>query len=169
MNIRKLTSVGLAAAAIVVILTGVAIYFNIGPHQYMKTAHNAFSVTFITFTVIHMVLNFTPLRKYLTAKRELAVNICILAISSAITVIAILNAPKVSVAELPPVNRISLAAVLEAVDVNYDTALATLADKGMIIPDGKLTIAAISAANNINPKVVYGTIISNAAHSSIIE
>ena len=161
MNIRKLASVGLMIATVVVTLTGIFLYIGKGDHHLMVLAHDVFSITFILFMVIHMNLNWKPFKNYFAARKELIVNITIAVLF--VAAIAKINSakPQLTYSEYPPVEKMPLEVVLATDGVDYDEALGILQEKGFVIPEGALTIEALTKANKMNPKVIYGTMAVN--------
>lgn len=169
MNIRKLASVGLTIATVVVTLTGVFLFFNIGDHRLMVLTHDVFSITFILFVLIHMFINFRLLLNYLSARKELVINIAVAVIFTGAIAYSTTNRQELAVSDYPSVMDISLEAVLAADGVDYDEAIALLEEKGFKIPEGELTIEALTEANQMNPKVIYGTMTMNKSGAELQE
>ena len=193
---RRLTSLLVLAGFIILVVTGAVLYivppgrvaywvdwrlWGLSKTQW-GNAHILGGVLFVITGVVHIVLNWTPLARYL--KGRLSVKTARrreLAVATITTAVVLISA----VAELPPLRYIldlstyakdaSVAAAtdnppfghaeLVALDelcrqegIDPDTAMARLRAAGIDVAEMSLTLEAIAHANGTSPAVVFATI-----------
>ncbi len=169
MNIRKLSSVGLMMATVVVTVSGLTLYFKIGPHMPSLWAHIIFSITFILAVLIHMLLNMKPFLGYIKGRsagvKELAVNILV-AVAFTVWIVYLSAAPTATVTAYPTAELVSVEALLAVDGVTYEEGMRRLLDKGYKVPDGTVTLRTLASANKTNPMLLYGTMVPDKAQQN---
>jgi hypothetical protein len=163
MNLRRLSSVCLFVSTSVVTVTGITLYFNIGGHRLSLVPHIYFSIPFVIALLLHIIINFKTFAAYLKGKtmglsKELWINVTI-AVAFVLISAYVFNKTNVkSPYPYPAVEKIPLGIVLEIEGVDEEKAIQALIKAGYTVPakdSGDLTLRDISAANQVNPRLIY--------------
>jgi hypothetical protein len=163
MNLRKLSSVCLFISTLVVTITGITLYFNIGGHQLSLVPHIYFSIPFVVALLLHIAVNFKLFVAYIRGKtmglsKELWVNI-VIAIAFVLASAYVFSKTNIkSPFPYPAVEKVPLGIILEIENVNRDKAIQALIEAKYIVPvkyEGDITLGDIARANKVNPRLIY--------------
>jgi hypothetical protein len=163
MKLRNFSSIGIAISGVVASVTGIVLLFSTPVRTYMAVGHEYFSYIFVAFMLVHILYNIKPLKAYimsrklsLPASKELVSNTAIAVLLAVLTIgVAGSKISAMSNATYPGIENIPLNVVLETNGYDYETSIDTLVAGNYKIPEGEITLSALSKANNMNPKALY--------------